>query len=205
MAFPTSVNNQITDAVAQANTKVLGDAPATALSNLYIATSQALANAAHNATTNQDMASITMQAATTQGISTLYSVDTATTGLATQTVYQQTVHGHIYTRLASPAGKQDLQRAVDQANSVSESKSDSKVMDTLMIAQTAAIQTALSEGVSKQSINHVLHEALEQLNISTLYPFDTRGETISANDIKAYYQAIIAADLAQYNDNEPEQ
>lgn len=31
MAFPTAVNDQITDAVTQANVKVLGDAPAQAL------------------------------------------------------------------------------------------------------------------------------------------------------------------------------
>ncbi len=46
MAFPTSVNDQITDSVTQANTKVLGDAPAIAMGNLYQATAQALANAA---------------------------------------------------------------------------------------------------------------------------------------------------------------
>ena len=45
MAFPTSVNNQITDAVTQANVKVLGDAPAIAMGNLYQATAQALASA----------------------------------------------------------------------------------------------------------------------------------------------------------------
>ena len=50
MAFPTSVNNQITDSVTQANVKVLADAPAMAMANLYQATAQALANAAHNAT-----------------------------------------------------------------------------------------------------------------------------------------------------------
>ena len=49
MAFPTAVNDQITDSVSQANLKVLGDAPAMALGNLYQATAQALANAAHNA------------------------------------------------------------------------------------------------------------------------------------------------------------
>ena len=32
MAFPTSVNSQITDSVTQVNTKVLGDAPAIELS-----------------------------------------------------------------------------------------------------------------------------------------------------------------------------
>ena len=50
MAYPTAVNNQITDSVTQANVKVLGDAPAMALSMLYQATAQALGNAAHNAT-----------------------------------------------------------------------------------------------------------------------------------------------------------
>ncbi|KGV91067.1 killing trait family protein [Burkholderia pseudomallei ABCPW 30] len=53
MAFPTSVNDQITDSVTQANTKVLGDAPAIAMGNLYQATAQTLANTAHNATNAQ--------------------------------------------------------------------------------------------------------------------------------------------------------
>ncbi|QCO18777.1 glycerol-3-phosphate dehydrogenase (plasmid) [Azospirillum brasilense] len=83
MAFPTALNNQITDSVSQVNTKVLGDAPAVAMGNLFVATSQALSNAAHNATNNQQQSYVTMQAATTQGLSTLYSVDTASTGVVT--------------------------------------------------------------------------------------------------------------------------
>jgi hypothetical protein len=80
MAFPTAVNSQITDSITQANTKVLGDAPAVAMGNLFIATSQALSNAAHNATSNQQQSYVTMQAATTQGVSTLLVLDTAATG-----------------------------------------------------------------------------------------------------------------------------
>ncbi len=83
MAFPTAVNSQITDAVTQANVKVLGDAPAMAMGNLFVATSQALSNAAHNATTAQQNANVAMQAATTQGVALLYSIDTASTGVAT--------------------------------------------------------------------------------------------------------------------------
>ncbi len=83
MAFPTSVNNQITDAVTQANVKVLGDAPAVAMGNLYQATAQALSNAAHNATTSQQQTNVTAQAATTQGVALLYSLNTATAGIAT--------------------------------------------------------------------------------------------------------------------------
>lgn len=87
MAFPTSVNPQITDAVRQVNTSVLGDAPAVALGDLFIATSQALSNAAHNATNNQQQSYVTMQAATTQAVSTLLSLDTASTGRATTKIF----------------------------------------------------------------------------------------------------------------------
>ena len=83
MAFPTAVNNQITDSVTQANVKVLGDAPAVAMGNLYQATAQALSNAAHNATTAQQNANTILQATTTQGVALLYAVDTASTARGT--------------------------------------------------------------------------------------------------------------------------
>jgi hypothetical protein len=87
MAFPTAVNDQITDSVTQANVKVLGDAPAVAMGNLFVATSQALSNAAHNATNNQQQTNVTAQAATTQGVATLLALDTAATGAATTKIF----------------------------------------------------------------------------------------------------------------------
>jgi hypothetical protein len=86
MAFPTSVNSQVTDSVSQVNTKVLGDAPAVAMGNLFVATSQALSNAAHNATNNQQQSYVTMQVSTTQGVATMLSIDTASTGVATERI-----------------------------------------------------------------------------------------------------------------------
>ncbi len=86
MAYPTSVNDQITDSVTQANVEVLGTAPAVAMGNLYQATAQALSNAAHNATTSQQQTNITAQAATTMGVATLYAIDTASTGIATKDI-----------------------------------------------------------------------------------------------------------------------
>jgi Killing trait len=59
-----SANSQIADSITQVNTKVLGDAPANAMGNLFQATAQALANAAHNATGSQQQSYITMQAST---------------------------------------------------------------------------------------------------------------------------------------------
>lgn len=88
MAFPTAINSQITDSITQANTKVLGDAPTMAMGNLFITTSQALSNAAHNATNNQQQSYTTMQASTAQGVATLLTVDTASTGVATSGIYR---------------------------------------------------------------------------------------------------------------------
>jgi len=86
MAFPTAVNNQITDSVTQANVKVLGDAPAMAMGNLFQASAQAISNAAHNTTVAQQQTGVTAQAATTMGVATLYSLDTASTGMATKAI-----------------------------------------------------------------------------------------------------------------------
>lgn len=86
MAIPTFVNDMITDSITQVNTKVLGDAPAIAMGNLYQATAQALANAAHNATSTQQQTNVTAQAATTMGVTTLYSIDTASTAVGTTSI-----------------------------------------------------------------------------------------------------------------------
>ncbi|KID59036.1 RebB family R body protein [Pseudoalteromonas luteoviolacea] len=88
MAFPTAVNSQITDSVSQVNTKVLGDAPAIATGNFMIATSQALSNAAHNATSGQQNSSVTAQAALVQGVDTLLGINTATTAEGISKVFR---------------------------------------------------------------------------------------------------------------------
>ncbi len=88
MAFPTAVNSQITDSVSEVNTKVLGDSPAMAMGNLFMATSQALANAAHNAASAQQQTNVTAQASTTTGVTTLYSIDTASDAVGTTQIYQ---------------------------------------------------------------------------------------------------------------------
>lgn len=85
--FPTAVNSQITDSITQVNTKVVGESPAMALSNLYVATDQAMGNAAHNATTSQFNSSLVAQATTVQGISTLYAIDTASAARGTAMIF----------------------------------------------------------------------------------------------------------------------
>lgn len=71
MAFPTSVNNQITDAVSQSNVKVLAEAPAMALSSVYQTLAQAAGLAAQNAAANQQNAQQVAQAALTRCVESL--------------------------------------------------------------------------------------------------------------------------------------
>ncbi len=89
MPEKNTVNDQITDAVTQVNTKVLGESPAIAMGNLYGATDQALSNAAHNATNTQQESDATAQAATTMGVTTLYSIDTAADATGTADILKQ--------------------------------------------------------------------------------------------------------------------
>lgn len=83
----TAVNSQITDAVTQANVKVLGDAPAMAMGSLYQTIGNSIAMAAANAVYAQQQANITYQAATTLGVTKLFSSsNVASTADATQMV-----------------------------------------------------------------------------------------------------------------------
>ncbi len=82
MSFPTATNDQITDSITQNNTEVLGIAPAIAMSNLYIATSNALSLAAHNATQTQQLNNSVAQQAAAVGVLTLYSLGSASSGIS---------------------------------------------------------------------------------------------------------------------------
>ena len=53
MAFPTAVNNQITDSITQTNVKVLGEAPAQAIATLYQAAANSAGLAIQNAVASQ--------------------------------------------------------------------------------------------------------------------------------------------------------
>ena len=58
MAIPTPVNGQITDAVTQANVKVLGDAPAMAMGAIYQSLAHSTGILYENATSSQQQLAI---------------------------------------------------------------------------------------------------------------------------------------------------
>ncbi|MFY8299637.1 RebB family R body protein [Pseudoalteromonas sp. SS15] len=89
MIMTATVNGAITDSVTQVNTKVVGETPAMAMGNLLMSTSQALSNAAHNATSAQQQAQITMQAATVQGVNSLMSIGGSVVGRSAEGIIEK--------------------------------------------------------------------------------------------------------------------
>jgi|TARA_B110000240_G_C13127716_1_gene295407 deoxyxylulose-5-phosphate synthase len=83
------VNEQITDSITQVNTKVVGETPAMAMGNLLMSTSQALSNAAHNASSAQQQAQITMQAATVQGVNSLMAIGSSVIGRSAEAIIEK--------------------------------------------------------------------------------------------------------------------
>lgn len=84
-----TVNESITDSITQTNTKVLADAPAMAMGNLYTAIGQAMSLASNNATSAQQQAQITVQAATVQGINSMTAIGAAVLGRAAEGIVEK--------------------------------------------------------------------------------------------------------------------
>ncbi|HZX29885.1 MAG TPA: RebB family R body protein [Rhodocyclaceae bacterium] len=71
MAIPTAVNGQITDAVTQSNVKVLGEAPALAMSTIYQSLAHSTGIAMENAVSQQQQSALIASAAVTQCVNSL--------------------------------------------------------------------------------------------------------------------------------------
>lgn len=78
----TKVNEQITDSVTQSNVKVVAEAPAMALANVYQTAAHSTGLMFENAVQAQNQQNILAQAATTQGVIQIYSVDTISDAIA---------------------------------------------------------------------------------------------------------------------------
>jgi hypothetical protein len=101
MAYPTPVNGQITDAVTQANVKVLGDAPAMAMAAIYQSLAHSTGILYENATSSQQQLAIAAQAATNQGVIQIYSVDTMAGAVAASKIGNSDVPDNLMSLLAA--------------------------------------------------------------------------------------------------------
>ncbi|MDR6514457.1 RebB family R body protein [Chryseobacterium camelliae] len=77
-----AVNAQITDAVTQSNVKVVAEAPAIALGNVYQTAAHSTGIMFENAVNTQNQQNILGQSATTQGVMQIYSFDTVADALS---------------------------------------------------------------------------------------------------------------------------
>ena len=101
MAMPTPVNGQITDAVTQANVKVLGDAPAMAMGAIYQSLSHSTGILFENAISSQQQLGIASQASTNQGVIQIYSVTPMAAAVATSKIAQSDVPDNMLALLTS--------------------------------------------------------------------------------------------------------
>jgi hypothetical protein len=88
MADPVTVNPMVTDAVTQSNVKVVGEAPAMAISTLYQSMAHSTGILFENAVAAQQQQNILAQAAVNQGVMQIYSMDTMAGAGATEKVGQ---------------------------------------------------------------------------------------------------------------------
>lgn len=95
MAFPTSVNNQITDAVTQSNVKVVGEAPAMAMGSIYQTMAHSTGILFENAVSQQQQQNTLSQAAANQGVMQIYTLDTTAAAGATEKVAQTGVSDNL--------------------------------------------------------------------------------------------------------------
>ncbi len=91
MAYVTPMNAQITDAVTQANVKVVADGPAMAMGTIYQSVAHSTGILFENATSSQQQLTIAAQASTNQGVIQIYSVDTMAAAVATAKLAQSDV------------------------------------------------------------------------------------------------------------------
>ncbi|HEY1631815.1 MAG TPA: RebB family R body protein [Rhizomicrobium sp.] len=101
MAYPTPVNDQITDAVTQSNVKVVGEAPAIAMGAIYQSLAHSTGILFENATSSQQQLAIAAQAATNQGVIQIYSVDTMAGAVATSKIAQSDVPDNLLSILSA--------------------------------------------------------------------------------------------------------
>lgn len=95
MAFPTAVNDQITDAVTQSNVKVIGEAPAFAMGSIFQAAAHSTGILFENSVSSQQQQNSLSLAAANQGVMQVYSVDTTAAAGATEKIAQTGVSDNL--------------------------------------------------------------------------------------------------------------
>ncbi|MCP8687307.1 RebB family R body protein [Marinobacterium sedimentorum] len=148
MASQTPVNEQITDAVTQTNTKDIAEAPAMAMGSIYQALAQATGILFENAVSAQQQQNVLMQAAANQGVIQIYSADTQAGGGAEQ-LQDQLLQSKAELHAASVGGVNS--QVVDSVKLSLRSVLDSAGDFSFSVRSAAEAMQAMLDGISTAS------------------------------------------------------
>ncbi len=203
MAFPTAVNDQITDAITQSNVKVIGEAPAFAMGSLYQSFAHSTGILFENAVAAQQQQNALAQAAANQGVMQIYSLDTAAAAGATDKVAQTGVADNL-TSLLTVLNAFGIQSASPKAAAVADAPQTAEasagaaaetdttgheVVDQIRAAVTFSNDAVLSNSPAFVSSVHKCVDAMA-------HALDTMNRVTHDNMVHILQEAALAATLA---------
>lgn len=199
MAFPTTVNSQITDAVTQSNVSVVAGAPALAMGSIYQSIARSTSLLFENAVAAQQQQDALAQAAANQGVMQIYSVDTTAAAGATEKVAQTSVADNL-TSLRSvlnalqlqPAAKASAVATAPEAADASAAAPDDNVANIANQVQAAVRFSNEAVLGSVDAFVSGLHATVDEMACA----IDAMNRVSHANLLRVLQQTALSHTLA---------
>lgn len=200
MAFPTAVNDQITDAVTQSNVKVIGEAPAFAMGSIYQTLAHSTGILFENSVAAQRQQNMLAQAVANQGVMQIYSLDTTAAAGATDKVAQTGVADNLTSLLTvlNAFRNQPMSlKAAPMADASPSTEADATSADTTgheIVDQIRAAVTFSNEAVLGNAPAFIagLHSAVDAM----AHALETMNRVTHDNMVHILQEAALAAALA---------
>lgn len=200
MAFPTAVNDQITDSITQSNVKVVAESPAFAMSSIYQTLAHSTGILFENAVAAQQQQNVLAQAAANQGVMQIYSLDTTAAAGATDKVAQTGVADNLTSLLTvlNAFRNQPMSlKAAPMADASPSAEADATSADTTghgIVDQIRAAVTFSNETVlgHSQAFLSGLHGSVDAM----AHALDTMNRVTHDNMVHILQEAALAATLA---------
>ncbi|GAA4794562.1 hypothetical protein GCM10023307_20240 [Lysobacter hankyongensis] len=200
MAFPTAVNDQITDSITQSNIKVVGESPAFAMSSIYQSLAHSTGILFENAVAAQQQQNTLAQAAANQGVMQIYSLDTTAAAGATDKIGQTGLTDNLTSLLTvlnafrnqpmslKAAPMADASQAAE-ADAASADTAGREIADQIRAAVTFSNETVLGHS---QAFLSGLHGGVDAM----AHALDTMNRVTHDNMVHILQEAALAATLA---------
>lgn len=196
MAFPTAINDQITDAVTQSNIKVIGEAPAFAMGSIYQSMAHSTGILFENAIAAQRQQNVLAQAAANQGVMHIYSIDTTSTAGATEGIGQTGVADNLTSLLTVLDA---FKSASPMASAVADASSTAEDEATASPAQNVANQIQAAVKFSNDAVLGNLDSFVSGLHNcvdAMAHALDAMNRVTHDNLVHTLQEAALSATLA---------